>query len=294
MLVLEEPPMPLSVRTPPREHSLPPDETRLARSRAKDDIVDDSVDVPAAVVCAACGDASCAGCERELSRSGIVAMVAWERPSAPPVARLWATARATTLSGETFFDVLPDGPLAPALRFAIVAELVASFGLVVFSLPVIALFAPAWAHHVVLDSAAREIALRVVLVGAPALALMLVAAHAAHGLALDFGARRMGAAGARGRALRFGLYAAGWDLVLGPVGAIVLGTKEGLGAVAALPSLALGLPGRCTRAFLRGYGLAGIRAEKANAVATATAVIVTIAGAVAVLVVAGYVLMQIE
>jgi hypothetical protein len=266
--------MPLSLRTPPRE-------LRVVR----EDMVDDSVDVPAAVVCAVCGDAACTGCERdELSRSGIVAMVAWERPGGPVLARLWATARATTMSGETFFEHLPDGPVVPALRFAVLAELIAALGLMVLSIPAIAIFAPSWGKHVVLDGDAREIAARVALAGIPALALMLVAAHAAHGLALDGGARSVGARGARSRALRFGLYATGWDLVLGPVGAVVLAMKEGFGSSLALFRLGVGLPGRCTRAFLRGcYRLEGARVEKANGSGTAVAVVVTIVGAVAVL-----------
>jgi hypothetical protein len=252
----------------------------------REDPVDDSIDVPATVVCAMCGDAACSGCEREQSRSGIVAMVVWERPGAPMLARLWATARATTLSGEAFFEHLPDGPIAPALRFAVLAELIAACGVLLFSLPLIAAFAPAgWMRHVVLDSGARDVATRVALAGVPALALMLVAAHASHGLALDAGARGTGARGARSRALRFGLYAAGWDLVLGPIGAIVLAFKEGAGAALSLLQLGVGLPGRCTRAFLRGtYRLDGARVEKANGTATAVAVVVTIVGAVGVLV----------
>jgi hypothetical protein len=122
---------------------------------------------------------------------------------------------------------------------------------------------------------------------------MLVAAHAAHGLALDSGARGTGARGARSRALRFGLYATGWDLVLGPIGAVVLGFKEGLGATIGLFQLGVGLPGRCTRAFLRGcYRLEGARVEKANGSATAAAVVVTILGAVAVFVAAVFVVLQ--
>lgn len=264
--------MPLSLRTPPGE-------LRVVR----EDVVDDSVDVPAAVVCAVCGDAACPGCERALSRSGIVALVAWERPSGSALARLWATARATTISGDAFFDLLPDGPIVPALRFAVLVELIAAAGLTLLSLPVVALCAPSWIRRVVVDGEARDVAARALVVGIPALALMLVAAHAAHGLALDHGARRVGARGARGRALRFGLYATGWDLMLGPIGAILLGAKEGLGAAVSLFRLGIGLPGRCTRAFLRGYGLHGMRAEQANKSATLVAVIVTVLAAMAVL-----------
>jgi hypothetical protein len=267
-------PMPLSLRTPPRE-------LRAVR----EDVVDDSVDVPAAVICAVCGDAGCLGCEHELSRSGIVSVVAWERPGAPALARLWATARATTIGGDTFFELLPDGPIAPALRFAVITELLAAMGLMLFSLPLVALFAPPWIKHLVLAGGARDIVSRVLLVGVPALALLLVAAHAAHGLALDYGARGVGAASARTRALRFGLYATGWDLLLGPIGALVLAAKEGLGAMLALFQLSVGLPGRCTRAFLRGcYRLEGARVEKANRSATAVAIVATLMGAVAVLI----------
>src|ERR1700679_2858519 len=149
--------MPLSIRTPR--------EMRLASVR--EEPVDDSIDVPATVVCAMCGDAACSGCERELTRSGIVAVVVWERPGAPVLSGLWATARATTLSGEAFFEHLPDGPIAPALRFAVLAELIAASGLMLFSLPVVAVLAPMWIKHVILDSGARDIASRVALAGIP-------------------------------------------------------------------------------------------------------------------------------
>ena len=270
--------MPQSLRTPPREPA-----------RRLEDLVDDSIEVPAAVVCAFCGDAECPGCDNELSRSGIVALVPWERPGAPFFASLWTTARATTLTGESFFDRLPDGPIAPALRFAIVTELFAAFGFMVSSLSLVALVAPGWARHVMLDAAARDVALRVLLLGIPSLAVLLVAAHAAHGLALDRGARKNGARGARERALRFGLYATGWDLVLGPIGALVLTMKEGIGAAAGLLNLGVGLPGRCARAFLRGaYRLEGKRADQANGTATVAAVVATLAGAVAILAVATF------
>jgi hypothetical protein len=267
-----EAPMPQPLRTPPRDF------------RARDEGVDDSVDVPAAVICAICGDAACVGCEREQSRSGIVAMVAWERPGAPAMARLWATARAATMSGEAFFELLPDGPIAPALRFAVIVELIAACGFVLSSLPFVFLVAPSWLKHVAFDGGARDIALRIGVVGIPSLALLLVAAHAAHGLALEHGARKAGGRSARSRALRFGLYASGWDLVLGPIGAVVLAFKEGLGASFKLLGLGVGLPGRCTRAFLRGcYGLQGERADQANGSATIAAVVATFVGAIAIL-----------
>jgi len=258
--------------------------TRETIARSAEDPVDDSIEVPAAVVCAFCGDAECPGCENERSRSGIVALIAWERPGAPIFGSLWSTARATTLTGESLFELLPDGPIAPALRFALVTELIASCGFLLTSVPVVALLAPSWLQHVVFDFHARDLALRIVALGIPAFAVMLVLAHAAHGLALDRGARKAGARGARSRALRFGLYAAGWDLVIGPIGAAILAIKEGFGATTGLLGLGVGLPGRCARAFLRGaYRLEGRRADQATGSATAAAVIATIVGAILVL-----------
>jgi hypothetical protein len=248
-------------------------------------------DVPATVVCARCGDADCGGCDSELSRSGMIAIVAWERPGAPLLHRLWHTARATTRDPEGFFEALPDGPIAPALRFAIASEIVASTAMVLALLPIVTLIAPHWMKAVALDGPSRSLALRALVLGVPALASLLVIAHAAHGLALDFGARRSGVRSARSRALRFGLYASGWDLVLGPLGAVVILFKEGFGSTLALSRLAVGLPTRSARAFLRGaYGLYGKSADRAvrasyvaAIVSTAVACIAILAGIVALL-----------
>src|SRR5205807_1742842 len=98
-------------------------------------------------------------------------------------------------------------------------------------------------------SASRAMAVRALVVGVPILATMLVLAHAAHGLALDIGARRSGARSERTRALRFGLYATGWDLVLGPLGALIVALTEGLSSVVALGKVGMKLPGLSARAF---------------------------------------------
>jgi hypothetical protein len=210
----------------------------------------DFVDVPAAVVCALCGDPDCMGCAEERSRSGVIAIVAWERPG-PALARLWATAKSASLSAEAFFEALPDGPIMPALRFAFFAELVASASMLgmlagcAFALLAIMGLFP--------DGASLAIALRVALVAVFGLTTLLVAAHATHGLALDKGARRVSGTERKwSRALRFGLYAAGWDLVLGPVGFFVLLFKEGPKAALNIGRVAIRLPTRSSLAFLRG------------------------------------------
>jgi hypothetical protein len=241
------------------------------------------LDVPATVVCALCGDADCPGCANERSRSGIVSIVAWERPGAA-FGRMWSTARSATKEAEPFFATLPDGPIAPALRFALVSEVIASTAMLLFAVPFAAALAPAWSLHLLLEPVARATTLRIVAAGVPALAVMLVLAHAAHGLALDVGARQVGAPSAARRALRFGLYATGWDVVIGPFGAAVLGVREGLAAALGVTQLATGLPGRSARAFLRGaYGLDGASAARAIRVSNFAAVVVTIAGALAIL-----------
>jgi hypothetical protein len=188
------------------------------------------------------------------------------------------------MEAEAFFATLPDGPVAPALRFAVLSELIASVSMLLLSVLFAAALAPSWVAHLVLDPVARTRMLRIVFVGIPSLAAMLVLAHAAHGLALDVGACRMGAQSAKQRALRFGLYATGWDVIIGPFGALMLGIRSGAYAALGVSQLALGLPGRSARAFLRGaYGLEGASAEKAVRTSHVTAVVVTLFGAVAIL-----------
>jgi hypothetical protein len=250
---------------------------RLAEAKAdNDDLVD--ADVPAAVVCARCGDADCPGCQFEQTLSGVVAIVAWERLGAPVLQRLWATARATTRDPERFFESLPDGPLSQAIRFAIFCELIAATAMALVGLVPVALLAPGWLKHLALDVGAP--ASRLALAAVPMLAALLVVAHAVHGWALDRGARRSGVRGAVNRALRFGFYAAGWDLVIGPLGALVVAAKEGPSAAVSLGLTSVGLPSRSARAFLRGcYGLSGDAARPAMRAGHAAAIVVTLVGA---------------
>ena len=71
-----------------------------------DDPVDSFFEIPAAVLCATCGQADCPGCTAASdTESGVVAIVPWERSGAVWT-RLWATARATTQGAEAL-----HGPL---------------------------------------------------------------------------------------------------------------------------------------------------------------------------------------
>jgi hypothetical protein len=245
-----------------------------------DELVDS--DVPAAVVCAHCGDADCPGCLHEQTLSGVVAVVPWERPGTSALARLWATARATTFDAERFFESLPDGPVTPAFRFAVVTEIIAATAMALAALIPLGVLAPSFVEHILIHETATV--LRLAAAGIPALAALLVAAHAAHGWALDLGARRSGVRGASSRALRFGLYAAGWDLIIGPLGAFVVAVREGGRAALSIPGVGVGLPGRSARAFLRGcYHLEGKSAGPALRASWIAAAVATAVGAVAVI-----------
>src|SRR5215470_2435079 len=123
------------------------------RLRDVDELFD--VEVPAAVVCAQCGDADCPGCQSELSRSGVVTIVAWERQGGRTLGKLWETAHAATRDAEAFFELLPDGPIAPALRFAMLCELVASGAVILLFLAAAAAVAPSWMKHLLVDPGAR-------------------------------------------------------------------------------------------------------------------------------------------
>jgi hypothetical protein len=251
-----------------------------APKREIEELID--ADVPAAVVCAHCGDADCPGCLHEQTRSGVVAVVPWERPGAPAWMRLWTTARATTFEADRFFESMPDGPLAPALRFAIVSEMIAATAMGALLFVPLAVLAPGWVKHLLVEEGATLA--RLAVAGIPGLAALLVAAHVAHGWALDRGARSSGARGATTRALRFGLYAAGWDLVIGPLGVVVVAAKEGVRAALSIGSVGMGLPGRSARAFLRGcYHLEGASAQPALRASYAAAVVATAVGTVAVI-----------
>ncbi|RYZ62192.1 MAG: hypothetical protein EOP08_12525, partial [Proteobacteria bacterium] len=207
-------------------------------------------DVPAAVVCVHCGESYCAGqCILETTQSGIVHIVPWERSKLPLFTRLWSTARLTTVDAEPFFAGLPDGGIATAFRFALVAELCALLSHVAIAIPAALVMAPRWVKHVALDPVSRSFALRLLVFGLPLFALVLVTAHAAHGYALDVGAGRQGAKRQRTRALRFGLYAAGWDLVVGPFGFVVLLVKEGIENAMNVMGMLRGLPTRASKAF---------------------------------------------
>jgi hypothetical protein len=231
------------------------DQSALEEGLPESDPALELLDVPAAVVCALCGEPDCPGCadfEEPTNASGIVAIVPWERPGTGVAQRMWSTARLATLSSESFFSALPDGDIATAFRFALASELLAVLGMGVVAVPIVLAFAPWMFELVTRDPWIRQLTLRAVGFGVPALAIAMVGIHSLHGVCLDFGARRLGAKPRPARALRFGLYACGWDLVTLPAGLAILAITDGFGAAKTALPLSMTVPRKATRAFLRG------------------------------------------
>ena len=259
-----------------------------------DEIQGELVDVPAAVVCASCGDPDCPGCvgqEEHTQGSGVVAIVPWERPGLAFSSRLWTTSQLATRSCKAFFGALPDGELLSALRFAIACEVFAVLGLVVAAAPIVLLVAPWLGTVLIEDAGLRDLALRAFFCGVPGVALAMVFVHAVHGWGLDVGARRQGARPRKGRGLRFGLYACGWDLVTLPLGLLVVALTDGPRAALSTAPLGVTAPRHSSRAYLQGiHHLDPKQARDASrfAVLLATGVVVAAAllglGALAMLV----------
>lgn len=232
-----------------------------------DDPALDLIDVPAAVVCANCGDAACPGCGglHEITQSsGVVAIVPWERPGLSLTRRLWSTAELATTASSAFFAALPDGDLAAAVRFALTAEILAVLGLAAALVPLAVALAPNLVHSAWADPAMRRGIVRALACCIPGLAFFMVFLHVLHGVGLDRGARRLGARPRRGRGLRFGLYSCGWDLVTLPLGWLVVLLSSGPRAAWRTIPLGMSVPAKAARAYLRGvYRLDEAQARQA-------------------------------
>jgi hypothetical protein len=278
-------------RTPEPEEPRPQAPLAPTREPAKsdpDDAALDWADVPAAVVCAFCGQPECGGCiavDEPTNASGVVAIVPWERPGLGWVTRLWATARLATLSHKELFASLPEGGLRQPFEFALLSELIAAVG-VAFCVGGALALVPEFVTTAFHDAVVRQVLLRVVACGVPGLTGLMIVLHALHGVLVDRGARLAGSK-KRGRGLRFGLYACGWDLVTLPFGLIVVAATEGLTTAKRAAGLALSIPSQATRAYLTGvHALDQERAKKAAARANAE----TGLGAFAMLVAIGVIL----
>ncbi|HKQ71021.1 MAG TPA: hypothetical protein VJT73_16860 [Polyangiaceae bacterium] len=251
---------------------------RAVRDELFDDEAVDSIDVPAAVVCTQCGRGDCSGCSEEnTGASGVIAIVPWERASAPWGTRFFATVQATTRGAESFFCALPDGAVSPAFRFAVIAETfaVASTALVIAPLTVLGI--PGLLLRFLTSGSTRVIVGLSTTVGILGFTLLLVSAHALHGLAL-------GGAASRSRALRLGLYACGWDFGSSPAGVVAGAFSGGPRAAFALIGSSVTAPSRAVDAALSGiFERDGDEARKAKRRAMRLAMIFSVPAVVVVL-----------
>ena len=206
----------------------------------------DSVDVPAAVICAWCGRGDCAGCAKERAgSSGVIAIVPWERPFSSWPSRFFATVHATTRGAESFFRTLPDGPVSPALGFAVIAEVFAVASTAAVVAPLIVLGVPGLLLRFLSDPSTRIAVLAATAVGVLGFTSLLVAAHAIHGWVL---APRV----SRAQGLRFGFYACGWDFGSSPAGVVAGTFADGVGAGFILFGSSITAPSRSIEAALAG------------------------------------------
>ena len=237
----------------------------------------DAFDVPAAIVCAHCGKPECPGCAGfGLKSSGVIAIVPWERPHGNAWSRMLTTAKVTTQNAELFFSSMPDGEISAAIAFAFFAELLAvlSMLLVLFS-GFLTLF-PGYVFELARDELTRRAFLGWLAVGVPGLTTWVIAAHAMHGAALNHGAQQQGAANQSKRALRFGLYACGWDVMNGPIGLAATFMSSGVVSTLGLVADALRVPNAASMALLTGvYRLTNEQARRARRVGTLIVAIFT-------------------
>lgn len=238
-------------------------DARSSDPALRDDSAFDLIDVPAAVVCAACGDPDCAGCaiDEPTNQSGVVAIIPWERPGVGFWRRLWQTSTLATIHARTFFGALPEGDVSTALSFALICETIAVGGLALGATLIAFLFLPSLPASLLNDPELRRTVLRGAGSGGFVLVFAMVSLHAVHGVALDVAARRFG--GRRdGRGLRFGLYACGWDLITLPFGLLATALVGGIPAARRAAPLGLTAPAQASEAYL--IGMHGLTPETAR------------------------------
>jgi hypothetical protein len=247
-------------------------------SQDLDDESVDSVDVPAAVICAWCGRGDCAGCAKERAgSSGVIAIVPWERPLSSWPGRFFATVHATTKGAESFFRTLPDGPLSSALTFAVLAEIFAVASTAAVVAPLAVLGIPGLLLRFLSDDGTRLAVLAATAVGVLGFTALLVAAHALHGIML---APKV----ARSRGLRFGFYACGWDFGSSPAGLVAGAYSEGLRSGFTLLGASVIAPGRSVDAALGGmFRLDEVEARRRKRRAVRVAMAMSVPGVVAVM-----------
>jgi hypothetical protein len=218
--------------------------------------VQDEAAAPPISVCVVCGLSTCPGCAP--AAQPLHTALPWEDSKQSWMVRLWETALATSLEPQRFFGELPQGPIAPALGFAVVAEICALGSVALLVGAGLALGAPVFTAQLIASHDARW-AFGGLWAGS---VLLMVVLHTLWGLCLDVGAGRRTASQSWGQGLRFGLYACGWDLLTSPIGLLsALLTRGPFGAWAPIGAAARA-PRLAQRAYLEGCRCANVEARQ--------------------------------
>jgi hypothetical protein len=215
---------------------------------APDDADLPDTDVPAAVLCMACGRMDCAGCVTS-ERAPIVS-TPWEANDRPVWHRLRETAHLATVDGEAFFGTLPDGSVTAAFGFALSCELLAIASLALISLPVVYALVPGFVEEIAADHERRAWVAASITSAIPLLALMMVGLHMLWAASLEFGLRLSGAKARPAHCLRYALYSCGWDLVTSPFGFAAGWASVGFRGATAELRAAIRIPRFATVAYI--------------------------------------------
>lgn len=242
----------------------------------------DDADVPAAVVCAACGRPECAGCHSGEATSRLKAGTPWEQNGTPPLNRLWRTAILATVDGEAFFGELGDGSVGKAFLFALLCELFAIASLAALWIPISYVLLPGFVESIFWNAPRRSLATVGVFVAIPVLAVLMVLLHVLWGTSLEFGLRLSGAEPRPGHCLRYALYSCGWDLVTSPFGFTAGCVSNGFWGAARELRAAVRIPRFATRAYVgRARSVPDAKARRALTLAAVMTGTVVVASALA-------------
>lgn len=203
------------------------------RSREEADLGE----IPPAVFCAACGSPTCSGCRESLAdeqtQTRKLEALPWET-GGPFFERLVKTALFTAEAPARAFGGLSRGAVKSALVFATLAEGLAVSSMLLLVVGIFRVLSPGLVR-LVFAAPVSWVALAVL---ALTLTSLLVFVHAYWGLLIEKGIASIGVQPERRLGMRFGLYAAGWDLVTSPAGILLgapsRGLRIGLSAISAI------------------------------------------------------------
>lgn len=238
---------------------------------------------PAAVLCARCGKPDCSGCAPPSTRSEPTGAPGWDAGDEASLRMLWQTAHRSVVDGESFFASLPDGRLGRALSFAFACELLAVASLVAVWCAALFALAPSLLHGMWRDEEVRHLLGGAILFSVPAFAWLMVVLHIVWGVSVELGLRLQGAPTRMSHAVRYSLYACGWDLLTSPFGFAAAALSSNPSQALREVRFAVRIPRLATRAFLMharsATELQARRAVWTAATITATLVVVsTVAG----------------